>query len=399
MKTFTGFLKKHGIKSGVLKRQELSTLQVNMGNLCNQNCSHCHIGASPAGTRIMQQKVIDDVLKFLKSNDVKTLDITGGAPELNPGFAYLVESGRPLVDELIVRSNLTVIFEKGKEDLPEFFKKNRAYLICSLPCYTEENVDKQRGKDVFKKSIAGLKILNAAGFSRDPGLQLDLVYNSLGAYLPGDQKSLEKDYKQELESRHGIHFNNLLTITNVPINKFKNQLVSNGEYEHYIQLLENSFNPGNLDKLMCRTFLSVGYDGSLYDCDFNLALGLSLKDAEDGCLTIGGLKLQDLTGKEIITGDHCLACTAGSGSSCKGALTNEKILIPNKPGGDEKKVVREYYGKTLKSSRDLKTSACCSIESLPKPIDSIINNIEPEIIDKIPDSWRFSHELLDSLFI
>lgn len=330
MNTFTGVLEERGPGCGALKRKGVDTLQVNMGDLCNQNCLHCHIEASPAGTRIMRRDVIDDILRFLKDNKIAALDVTGGAPELNPGFACLVESARPLVDELIVRSNVTVLFENGMEFLPEFFKKNRVRLVCSLPCYAEENVDRQRGADVFRKSIEGLSMLNEKGFGRDPELGMDLVYNPPGACLPGDQDSLEKDYKRALEGNYGIHFNSLLTIANVPVKKFKNLLDSTGEYGSYMRLLEDSFNSGNIDSLMCRTFLSVDYEGRLYDCDFNLAAELPLKDAEGGYLRIGGAALRDLEGMEIITGDHCLACTAGSGSSCRGALTNEKIRDPDR---------------------------------------------------------------------
>ena len=381
MNAFLNVLEKHEIERDVLKRSLLTTLQVNMGDLCNQTCTHCHIEASPNGKKIMSRKIVDDILVFLKKSKIKTLDITGGAPELNPDFEYLVESARSLVDELIVRSNLTVLFEKGKEHLPEFFRLNKVRLICSLPCYTKENVDSQRGAGVFDKSIKALKLLNEKGFTKRNDLQLDLVYNALGAYLPGARNSLEKDYKNVLKDNYGIEFNRLLTITNVPIKKFKDYLDTNNEYEKYSDVLERNFNPATIEGLMCRTFLSVGYDGRLYDCDFNLALGYVLKDLGGNDLTIDKLRMEDLEQREIITGEHCLACTAGSGSSCQGTLTNENTCDATVQK-DKKESVKEYYGKVLKTQKDLKTSACCSIESFAEPMKSIIKNIEPEILDK-----------------
>lgn len=389
MNAFLSVLEKHEIEEDVFTRRRLTTLQVNMGDLCNQSCAHCHIGASPKGKNIMSRKVVDDIAAFLKCNKIKALDITGGAPELNPHFEYFVESARPLVDELIVRSNLTVLFEKGKEHLPEFFRLNKAHLICSLPCYTKESVDRQRGAGVFEKSIRALKLLNETGFTKRKDLELDLVHNSLGPYLPGAQDSLEKDYKKALKGNYGIEFNRLLTITNVPIKRFKDYLESNNEYEKYSHLLENNFNPRTIEALMCRTFLSVGYDGSLYDCDFNLALGYGLKDDRGNHLTIDKLSLKELGEREVITGEHCLACTAGSGSSCHGALSLSRVEgLRNESScfafvkENEKEIVKEYYGKVLKTQKDIKTSACCSVEAFPEPIKAIMKNIEPEILDK-----------------
>lgn len=382
MNAFLSVLDKHDIEKDILKRRRLTTLQINMGDLCNQSCSHCHIEASPKGRNIMSGKIIDDVLNFLKINDIKTLDITGGAPELNPNFEYFVESARPLVDELIVRSNLTVLFEKSKEGLPEFFRLNKVRLICSLPCYTKENVDRQRGAGIFEKSIKALKLLNETGFTKRSDLQMDLAYNAQGAHLPGAQDILEKDYKKALKENYGIEFNRLLTITNMPIKKFKDYLESNNEYEKYSDVLESNFNPATIETLMCRTFLSVGYDGRLYDCDFNLALGYALKNVKGGYLTIDKLSLEELEEIEIITGEHCLACTAGSGSSCQGALTNENICSGTIVKEDKKQSVKEYYGKVLKNKKDLKTGACCAVEAFHEPMKSIVKNIEPEILDK-----------------
>lgn len=382
MNAFLDVLEKHEIERSALERGLLTTLQVNMGDLCNQSCLHCHIKASPQGKNIMSRKVVGDILSFLKSNHIKTLDITGGAPELNPNFDYFIKSARPLVGELIVRSNLTVLLEENKEYLPGFFKSNRVYLICSLPCYTKENVDRQRGKGVFEKSIKALQLLNNLGYSEDADLALDIVYNPGGAFLPQGQAALERDYKQALGENYGIKFNRLLTITNVAINKFKDCLEVNDEYEKYSNLLESSFNPRTLENLMCRSFLSVGYDGRLYDCDFNLAIGYALTDEEGRDLSISCLTIKDLENREIFTGEHCLACTAGSGSSCQGELATSVLEAVPKPQENIKQVVKEYYGKVLRNRKDLKTSACCSIEAFCEPIKSIVTRIEPEILDK-----------------
>src|SRR3989338_5259500 len=242
MNTFLNVLERYEIKKDILRRARLTTLQVNMGDLCNQSCVHCHIDASVQGKNIMSRKVVDDILDFLRKNVIETLDITGGAPELNPNFDYFVESARPLVKELIARSNLTVLFEKEKEHLPEFFRLHKVHLICSLPCYTKENVDRQRGAGVFEKSIKALRLLNDIGFTKRKDLQLDLVYNSLGAYLPGAQSSLERDYKKVLKENYGIEFNRLLTLTNVVIKRFKKYLESNNRYEEYSKVLEENFN-------------------------------------------------------------------------------------------------------------------------------------------------------------
>lgn len=320
MNAFLNLLEKHDIKESVLERGQLKTLQVNMGDLCNQSCLHCHIEASPLGKKIMPRAVVDAVLDFLRKNNIKALDISGGAPELNPHFEYFVKSARALIDDLIVRSNLTVLLKKGKEHLPGFFKSNKAHIICSLPCYTKENVDRQRGKGVFEKSIKVLRRLNDLGYAKSAELALDIVYNPGGAFLPDEQAALEKDYKKALKENYGIEFNRLLTITNVAIKKFRDYLESSNEYAKYSIILKNGFNPKTIETLMCRTFLSVGHDGRLYDCDFNLAMGLALKSPEDNYFGISRLDARDLENRQIMTGEHCLACTAGSGSSCQGAL-------------------------------------------------------------------------------
>lgn len=382
MNAFLNILEKHDIERDVLRRTLLTTLQVNMGNFCNQSCLHCHIEASPQGKDIMSKKIVDNIVSFLSKYKIQTLDITGGAPELNPNFDYLVTQAKPLVYEIIVRSNLTVLFEKGKDYLPEFFKANKVHLICSLPCYTKEIVDQQRGKGVFEKSIKALQLLNQTGFSKKENLRLDLVYNPLAGYLPVLESELEKDYKKALKENYGIEFDKLMTITNVAIKKFKNYLESNNEYEKYSNVLKDNFNPETLQNLMCRKFLSVGFDGRLYDCDFNLALGYTIKDSKGNCLTIDKLDPEFLQDREIISGEHCLACTAGSGSSCQGALTNESACSMQVVKEDKKETVKYYYGKVLKDQKDLKTSACCSVDTFLEPMKSIIKKIEPEILDK-----------------
>ena len=324
MDAFINKLREHDLEhSDSLLRGKITTLQVNLGNLCNQSCVHCHIEASPDGKNIMSKEVINDILGFLSWHKMKTLDITGGAPEMNPNFEYFVEKAHGLVDELIVRSNLTVLIGEKYKHFPEFFKKYNVHLICSMPCYLQQNVDSQRGINVFKKSIVALKILNELGFANQKGLLLDLVYNPVGAILPPSQEDLEKAYKKILNSEHGVNFNRLITITNVPIKRFKNYLESKGEYIKYRTLLKDSFNPEIIGNIMCRTYLSVAYDGKIYDCDFNQALGLSLKNNEGVCLTIKGLESDSIEGNEIILGEHCLSCMAGSGSSCQGVLTQE----------------------------------------------------------------------------
>ncbi len=374
MNRFLSVLEKYDIKyKDTLKRGELTTLQLNMGNLCNQSCRHCHVDASRRGKNVMSKKIVDDTIKFLSQNKIKMLDITGGAPELNPYFDYFIMQSCPFVDELIVRSNLTVFFEPGKEYLPGFFSKYKIHLACSLPCYREENVDSQRGKGVFKKSIEALKMLNALGYAKVDGLRLDLVYNPLVACLPPQQERLEKEYRLNLEKGYGISFNRLFTITNVPIRRFKNQLDSTGEYDSYVELLKDNFNPDTVGNLMCKNFLSVGYDGRLYDCDFNQALGWALKDEKGNILTIENVSAESFSEREIMVGEHCLSCTAGSGSSCQGALTETN---------DTHESVKEYYGRILKAKRDLKTSACCTGDSLPQHLRKIVKNIDEEITSK-----------------
>lgn len=366
-------------KEGCLRRIELTTLQVNMGNLCNQSCLHCHVSASPRGKKVMGRRVVDDILSFLKQNPGLSLDITGGAPELNPNFDYFILEAKPLVKELSVRTNLTVFFEPGKEYLPDFFMKNRVRLICSLPCYQKESVDAQRGKGVYDKSIRALRILNRLGYAKMKDLSLTLVYNPTGPYLPPQQDRLEAEYREFLKKNYDIEFDKLLTITNAPIKRFKKYLNSNGEYKNYLRLLKKSFNPEIVDNIMCRKYLSVGYDGRLYDCDFNQSLGWVLKNKKGQVLTIDKIRPQDLKERKVMVGEHCLSCTAGFGSSCQGALLDE---VPIGTDSDIKQTVRSYYGLILKSKKDLKTSVCCSAESVYEGYKHILKLIHSDVKER-----------------
>jgi radical SAM/Cys-rich protein len=305
-----------------LKRRAVDVLQVNLGRYCNLACIHCHVEAGPTRNEMMSRRNIDAVLRFLASTEIPTLDITGGAPELHPDFDCLVESARKLGRNVMDRCNLTVIFEPEKEYLPEFFKRQNVELVCSLPCYSEENVDKQRGKGTFDLSIRALQIFNQIGYGQpDSDLVLNLVYNPVGPHLPPPQDKLEQDYKRILNDQFGIVFNHLYCLSNMPITRYETHLRLRGEYDRYMELLADSFNAGTLNQVMCRYLISVGWEGSIYDCDFNQMLGLSLRDARGEALNIGSLtSLDQVLERSITIGDHCYACTAGSGSSCGGTL-------------------------------------------------------------------------------
>jgi radical SAM/Cys-rich protein len=370
------------------KRDELVILQVNLGNRCNQQCLHCHVDASPDGNRIMSTQIMDDIIKFLSKKRGLILDVTGGCPELNPNFRYLIEKAKPYVKQVMIRTNLTIMFENNMEYLPNFYKKNKVKLVCSMPCYTKKNVDSQRGNGVFDKSIKALKLLNTIGYGKVDSLQLDLVYNPGGAFLPADQRTLERDFKRNLKENFGIVFNHLLTITNAPINRFERYLKINGNFDEYMKLLIENFNKDIAKQIMCRSLLSVGWDGKIYDCDFNQALGLTIKDKFGKLIYINEIEPQDLEGKEIIFRNHCFCCTAGTGSSCHGALDRKaeilQQVVPKKELDIDKtrQIVGEYYSKVLSTRSDLKTGACCAIEKIPSYLQNILNLIEPEIIEK-----------------
>jgi radical SAM/Cys-rich protein len=302
----------------------VTTLQVNVGKLCNQACHHCHVEAGPKRTEIMRRETAERVVHVLEaSSGIELVDITGGAPELNPSFRFLVEQARLRGRRVIDRCNLTVLLEPGQEDLPPFLARQGVHIVASLPCYGPENVEKQRGKGVFDGSIEALLLLNGLGYGKPgSGLELDLVYNPVGASLPPAQPQLEARYKEELARRFGIVFGRLLTITNMPIRRFAHMLEREGKRDAYMALLVNHFNPSTVPGLMCRSLVSVGWDGALYDCDFNQMLEMPLGAGEDGArLTIWDLdQLGALAGRRIATASHCFGCTAGSGSSCSGAL-------------------------------------------------------------------------------
>jgi radical SAM/Cys-rich protein len=321
--SFASVVERHGHPP--LRRECIATLQVNVGKLCNQACHHCHVDAGPKRTEIMTRRTADRLLELLAASAaIEAVDITGGAPELNPSFRVLVESARALGRRVIDRCNLTVLLEPGMEWVAGFLRDHRVEIVSSLPCYTEDNVDRQRGRGVFEKSIAALRRLNGLGYGLpDSGLRLDLVYNPLGAVLPPPQEELEADYKRELGDRFGIRFHRLLTITNMPIKRFAEQLERSGRHAEYMGLLVNHFNPGTLPALMCRSLLSVGWDGTLYDCDFNqmLELPAGSRRARQPRPSIWNVTaFEALAGAEIATGPHCFGCAAGAGSSCGGAL-------------------------------------------------------------------------------
>ncbi|MES9958754.1 MAG: arsenosugar biosynthesis radical SAM (seleno)protein ArsS [Sedimenticola sp.] len=304
-----------------INRAQLETLQVNLGYLCNQTCKHCHVNAGPKRTELMHRETMDALLAFIDRKGVAALDLTGGAPELNPDFRYLVEQVRRRGVRVMDRCNLTVLEEPGQESLADFLAAQQVEIVASLPCYLEENVDNQRGKGVFEASIAGLKRLNALGYGREgSGLLLNLVFNPQGATLPPSQSDLEADYKRQLFEKYGIRFNQLFTITNMPISRFGSMLLSKGEFHPYMQLLKESYSSCNLATVMCRNLISVDWQGYVYDCDFNQMLGMHLETDGNKRPHISDLMEVDLTMLPIKTAEHCYGCTAGQGSSCGGAL-------------------------------------------------------------------------------
>lgn len=305
----------------VLKRSHLEILQVNLGYLCNLSCTHCHVNAGPNRKEQMNEETVELVLEYLQRQQVKTLDLTGGAPELNPHFKHLVMQARKMGVEVIDRCNLTILNEPGQENLAEFLAKQQVHVVASMPCYSEANVDKQRGKGVFEGSIEGLRLLNKVGYGAvESGLLLDLVYNPGGAFLPPPQQVLEEDYRVRLKEDFGFVFNHLLTLTNMPISRFGAVLLSKGEFDSYMQLLKDSYSEQNLSSVMCRNTLSVDWQGYTYDCDFNQMLHLPLGGKKTH---LSSLLNQDVCGENIAIADHCYGCTAGQGSSCGGALADK----------------------------------------------------------------------------
>jgi radical SAM/Cys-rich protein len=314
--SFDERLAAHGLS---LRAARVETLQVNVGKLCNQACKHCHVDASPARTEIMTRETAEQVLAAVRRFRIPTLDITGGAPELNPSFRHLVVEARRAGAHVMVRHNLTVMFEPGQEDLPDFFRLHSIEVVSSLPYFLEQQTDAQRGRGVFHKSIEALRRLNDVGYGREgSGLKLNLVYNPVGAFLPPAQGAIEKDFKRELLSRHGVTFDSLYTITNMPIRRFLEYLRRSGNEERYMRKLVESFNPATVEGLMCRTLVSVDWTGRLYDCDFNQMLELGV--APELPQTIADFDPARFVARRVSTGAHCFGCTAGAGSSCGGAV-------------------------------------------------------------------------------
>jgi radical SAM/Cys-rich protein len=304
-----------------IHRVRPNTLQINVGYKCNQACFHCHVNASPKRKEQMSRETLETVLEFLNTCSIETVDITGGAPELNPHFRELVTRARALQKRVIDRCNLTILEEPGFADLPEFLAAHHVEITASLPCYLEENVNEQRGEGVYASSVRALKKLNAHGYGKaGSGLILNLVYNPVGAQLPPAQHALEADYKRELARRHGVEFNQLFTLANMPIARFGSTLVSKGKFHQYMGLLRHAHRNENLEQVMCRSLISVDYRGYVYDCDFNQMLGIPLRADGRPRLQLRELIGRNLEGNPIMTADHCYGCTAGQGSSCGGSL-------------------------------------------------------------------------------
>ena len=320
MNRFSDRLATEGLQ---LRRAHPEILQVNVGKLCNLTCMHCHVNAGPKRKEIMTRETIDRIINWLAKTDIPTVDLTGGAPEMIPDFRYFIEriGALQVPRHVIDRCNLTILLERRYEDLSEFLAVNNIEIIASMPCYSPENVNAQRGEGVFEGSIAALRLLNSLGYGIDPELPLQLVYNPVGAFLPSSQAKLEADYKRELAAHFGIVFNKLYTITNLPIGRFASYLRHNDKLDDYMQLLIDAFNPATIDGLMCRNTISVGWRGEVYDCDFNQQLGMQWSSKQGSKpLCLWDVDPDFLEDREIMTGDHCFGCTAGAGSSCCGAI-------------------------------------------------------------------------------
>jgi radical SAM/Cys-rich protein len=312
---FSSVLIEHGL---TLRRGRTEIFQLNVGKLCDLTCVHCHVNAGPKRKEIIARGTIDRILGWFAATDIPTVDLTGGAPEMVPDFRHLVERFRalPQVETIIDRCNLTILLESGFDWLAGFLAANRVKIVASMPCYQPANVNAQRGEGVFDRSIRGLQLLNGFGYGRQTDLGLDLVYNPNGDFLPADQAELEADYRRELKKHFDIDFHRLYTITNMPIGRFASWLRHRGKLSEYMQLLIDAFNPASVAGLMCRNTLSVGWRGEVYDCDFNQQLGLRWPETA----FVWEIDLNELEGRPVVVGAHCFGCTAGSGSSCSGAL-------------------------------------------------------------------------------
>ncbi|MCY7376712.1 MAG: arsenosugar biosynthesis radical SAM protein ArsS [Pyrinomonadaceae bacterium] len=315
----TSFDEKLAAHNLELRAAAIDILQVNVGKLCNQACKHCHVDASPIRTEIMRRETVEDCLNALRKYKIPTLDITGGAPELIPDFRYFVMEAKKTGAKVIVRHNLTVMFENGQEDLPEFFAENEVEVVSSLPYFLPTQTDAQRGTGVFDKSIEALKKLNAVGYGTAEKLILNLVYNPVGAFLPPSQTAVEADFKRELQTRYEVVFNNLFTITNMPIARYLDWLRRSKNEESYMRKLVSAFNPATVAGLMCRNLISIDWTGKLFDCDFNQMLDLNVESSLPQ--TIADFNPEKFAGRQIATANHCFGCTAGSGSSCGGTVS------------------------------------------------------------------------------
>src|SRR5467141_3810602 len=303
-----------------LRRSKPKILQINVGKLCNLTCMHCHVNAGPKRREIMSRATIDRIIDWLAKTDIPIVDLTGGAPEMIPDFRYFIERVRMLERprHFIDRCNLTILLDPGYQDLPEFLARHKVEIIASMPCYTPDNVNAQRGEGVFEGSIAALQLLNSLGYGIDSELPLHLVYNPVGAFLSPSQIELETDYKRELKKHFGIVFNNLYTLTNLPIGRFASYLRRNNKLDEYMELLVQAFNPATINGLMCRNTISVGWHGVVYDCDFNQQLGMQWNNG--ALMFLWDVDPAKIEGRKIMTGAHCFGCTAGAGSSCGGAI-------------------------------------------------------------------------------
>jgi radical SAM/Cys-rich protein len=317
MNRFAQKLTEHSI---LLRRARPEILQVNLGKLCNLTCTHCHVNAGPKRREIMTRQTVDRIIDWLTKTEILTVDLTGGAPEMIPDFRYFIKSVKALTlpRHVIDRCNLTILLEPGYEDLPQFLAMQKVEIIASMPCYSSGNVNAQRGEGVFEGSIKALQLLNSLGYGKAVDLPLHLVYNPVGAFLPGPQAELEADYKRELKEHFDIVFNKLFTITNLPIARFASYLRHNNKLEEYMQLLIDNFNPATIDGLMCRNTISVGWRGEVYDCDFNQQLDMQWENGKR--FFLWDVDPDKIDNREIMTGDHCFGCTAGAGSSCGGAI-------------------------------------------------------------------------------
>jgi radical SAM/Cys-rich protein len=317
------FFRRLGAEGLELRRTPTEILQLNVGKLCNLTCVHCHVNAGPKRKEIMTRQTIDRIVNWLVRTDIPTVDLTGGAPEMIPDFRYFIEQVKALQPSrhVIDRCNLTILLEPGYEGLAQFLATKKVEIIASMPCYSAENVNAQRGEGVFEGSIAALQLLNSLGYGIDQELPLHLVNNPVGAFLPSSQAELEADYKRELQKHFGIVFNNLYALTNLPIGRFASYLRHSNKLEEYMELLIGAFNPATMDGLMCRNTISVGWRGEVYDCDFNQQLGMQWSDnGAHERLFLWDIDPDKIENREIMTGDHCFGCTAGAGSSCGGAI-------------------------------------------------------------------------------